>query len=88
MSLFEFEADEECRLYCEAIVRAMVAEFGISHDEAVGRLNKAFQPQRLLGTRERQLLGHRLPKEWAHDIYLGRGWWRLPPEERKPTPLT
>lgn len=66
---------DRARAYIEQIVHQMVLRFGITRDEAVGRVNQAWG--HLDHIADTDLIFHQSPPEWAGDIYYGRdsGWW-------------
>lgn len=68
-----FEVDEEGREFCLNVASEMVKTFGIPMSEAVGRINKHWQGQKIIGT---DIVYHRLEEEWAKIIYYEDGtWW-------------
>ena len=82
---FSFETDAEGAAYCHVIVDEMVELFGISHEEAAGRVNRQWQGQKILGSAD--LVYHEEPFFWANEIYFGHdsNWWLNPPD-LKPRP--
>lgn len=83
---FTFETDSEAYDYCHEIVAVMMRDFGISENEAIARLNRQWNGQKLGGPEE--LLFHELPETWAYDVYFGKGsaWWTKANTERRPLP--
>lgn len=78
--IFEFETDAESQEFCEQIAADMVRRFGISLDEAVGRINRRWAGVPALGAES--LLYHESVDHWANDIYYGHDsfWWNSPPD--------
>lgn len=86
-SRFDFVTDEESAAYCEMIVEHLIVWFGISEEEAVGRINRHFQGLAILG--EVTAFYHEMPEDWAGFIYYESGvhWWVKGEElRRKPYP--
>jgi hypothetical protein len=82
---FEFATDARSFAFCGAIVDRMVALFGITRDEAVGRLNRDWKGQGITGPSD--IVYHEDEDYWARTIYYGAGsnWWLNPPN-LKPRP--
>ena len=81
---FLFQVDARGRAFCDRIADEMIRRFGISEDEALGRINELwrgvdFEPQ--------DLRYHETEEYWANDVYFGHGslWWMNPPN-LKPVP--
>ncbi len=87
MIKFDFITDAETQEYCESTVRAMMKLFGITEDEAVGRINQRWSGVTMVGADD--LLYHESVTYWANDIYYGHdsGWW-LGPSGLRPLPYT
>ncbi len=87
MNRFTFKTDEGAEEYCEAILAEMRGLFSISTDEALGRMNRAWDGQEFLG--EEDPVYHEDEKYWANTIYYGKdsNWWMNPPN-LKPLPYT
>lgn len=75
---FEFTATGSSLRLCERIVGRMVELFGISVEEAVGRINQQWAG---LEFEDLDLICHEDQDFWANDMYYGHGshWWRKPP---------
>lgn len=71
--------------YIDEIVGEMVAAFGITRDEAIGRVNRQWGGSTF---DEKSLILHQMPDDWAGDIYYGRDsyWWRVEEADRRPLP--
>ncbi len=84
MSKFIFETDAETYAYCEQIVAEMMQLFGIAEAEALGRVNRHWRGQSLVGAQDD--LGHDLPEWWAKGIYFPPNvpWWNLDERTLKP----
>ncbi|WP_313919556.1 hypothetical protein [Tahibacter sp.] len=82
----EVETDAEGREFCESIAREMVRLFGISLDEAVGRINRAWRDDRAVVADS--VVYHETDSYWAKKIYYGKesSWW-LDQPGLKPLPF-
>lgn len=67
---WSFTTDAKSHDFCRRIVAEMVRLFGVSEEEAVGRINRGWRGQSLLG--EFDLIYHELPEYWAHVMYFGK----------------
>ncbi len=89
MSKYKFEIDDEGESFCYQITTHMMALFGISKEEAIARINQAWEKQSLVGV---SIVYHVLPEEWAQEIYWGHdSYWWIEGEKReklKLPPLT
>ena len=76
---FEFTTDAQSAEFCETIVNRMVGLFGITVDEAIGRLNRDWKGLNLIGPTD--MIYHEDEDYWAKTIYYGKGsnWWLNPP---------
>jgi len=76
---FEFTTDPESAEFCEAIVNRMVALFGISTGEAIGRINRDWHGLDIAAPND--VIYHEDEEYWAKTIYYGKGsnWWLSPP---------
>jgi hypothetical protein len=84
MSRYTFMTDEKSKSYCDEIVTEQVQRFGISEEEAVGRLNRVFTTDDLRGYEHE--LYREYPEDWAMSLYYGHAYWLTPESERKPIP--
>lgn len=84
MTAFDFETDEKSAAFCRAVADRMQQLFGISEDEAVGRVNRQWEGMALIGD---HVIYHETPDYWANTLYYGRGsrWWANP-ADLKPEP--
>lgn len=75
---FLFETDADTQIFCEEIAREMVRRFNISAIEAVGRINKHWTGQALLGKND--VVFHETEEYWAQQIYFEPfpNWWTIP----------
>jgi hypothetical protein len=76
---FEFSTDSQSATFCEGIAVKMVELFGITTDEAIGRLNQEWRGLSLLGPND--MIYHEDEEYWAKTIYYGKDskWWKNPP---------
>jgi hypothetical protein len=73
--------------YLRETVEAMVRLFGISEDEATGRVAQRFAHWNLTSETDEGIFGHEDAEYWAHWAYYGNvHWWRMEPEELAPLP--
>ena len=74
----EFETDSRGLSFCEEIARIMMREFTIPYPEAVGRINRHWRGQSIIGD---DIVYHEDGFFWANDIYYGgdSSWWRKLP---------
>lgn len=75
---FDFVTDDEAKDYCIEVVEQMMKLFNISQQEAVGRVNRAFVGEKLVGSCEDLWwLYHEIPEDEARFIYYEPGtyWW-------------
>jgi hypothetical protein len=74
---FEFQTTGESLALCEDIVGRMMDIFGISEDEALGRVNRQWRgcPFEAL-----DIICHETDDFWANQIYFGNDscWWSEP----------
>ncbi len=68
MSTFRFATTPELDVYFGKVVDVMVRDFGVSREEAVGRVNRTFGDHDVLGD---TLLTHEWAKDTAYQIYYG-----------------
>lgn len=80
---WQFPTDTELDAYCREIAGELVARFGISEEEAVGRINRDWRPRHCLGPHV-YLVYHETPEYWATEIYYGKdSYWWIAPEKRE-----
>jgi hypothetical protein len=80
---FSFLLDAEGRAFCDEIIATMVGLFGISEQEALGRINNHWKNYALLG--KDNIVYHELADFWAKTIYYEDGaYWWLDSAELKP----
>ena len=74
---YQFGVNDEAESFCDQIVGRVVQLFGITEDEAVGRMNRQW---RGLDFEKEDLRYHQLPDDWAGDLYYGADsyWWMKP----------
>ena len=78
-----FRTDREALDYLREIVECMMTNFGITAQEAIGRIAKAWSNlDSIVGHDD--LMYHELPSYWAHHFYFGKSsfWW-IAAEKRK-----
>lgn len=82
---FIFKTDKESYEYCVSIIDKMVELFGITKEEALGRMNKTWGNLELVG--DDDLIYHEDEDYWANNIYYGKNsrWWTNP-DGLKPLP--
>ncbi len=70
-----FVVDAQGEEYCAEIASEMVSLFGVTEEEAFGRINDFFKHQEIVG--ELDPVYHELPDYWAKTMYYGPGvyWW-------------
>ncbi|GMK38552.1 hypothetical protein PCCS19_16060 [Paenibacillus sp. CCS19] len=75
MGKFVFDTDNSTYKFCECIVNRMITSFGLSDEEAVGRINNLWA--KLGSILEGDIMFHETPEFWAYDIYYGHdsSWW-------------
>ena len=81
MPLWAFATDAESDAFCQEIVARIVRLFGISVEEAIGRINRLWRGIPFLGE---DIIYHETPDYWAHVMYYGKAssWW-ITGEERQ-----
>jgi len=82
---FEFETDARSQAFCTSIADEMVRLFGISADEAIGRVNREWRSQPMA---DDDIAYRETEDYWAKNIYFGKAseWWLSPPG-LKPRPF-
>jgi hypothetical protein len=68
MRTFTFATTPELDAYFDKVVDVMVRDFGVSEDEAVGRVNRTFGGYDVLGDK---YLTHEWARDTAYQIYYG-----------------
>jgi hypothetical protein len=73
--MFTFKVDSEGQRYCEEIVDDMMSLFSISRQEAVGRVNRHWVGQAIIGL---DIIYHEDTEYWAKTIYYeeNTAWWK------------
>ena len=76
MIQFAFKTCPETQAFGELIVHEMMSTFGISQEEAVGRINRRWGHLEL--TNPQHIIFHDDETFWARDIYFGHDsvWWK------------
>ncbi len=74
-SPWQFATDGASDTFCREIAAAMVRLFGVGEAEAVGRINRQWRGQDILG--DEDIAYHETAEYWAHVMYYGKGsfWW-------------
>jgi hypothetical protein len=87
MNAFIFEMDDQSSAFCKEIAQQMVELFGITHEEAIGRINRDWGGLKIVGNVD--VIYHEDETYWAKTIYYGKdsNWW-LNPVSLKPRPYT
>lgn len=82
MRKYDCNFDDFGREFLDSIVDKMIELFGISEDEAVGRINRHWPGQGFFDIeredKEYNMAYHELPHFWANSIYYTNDslWWR------------
>ena len=73
---FEFRTTEEAFDFCKEIAECMIKDFGISQEEAIGRINQAWRNSHF--DEEWDIRFHELPETMAYMLYYGPDsqWWK------------
>lgn len=69
MNLYAFTTDDKSREYCDLIMDHMVANLGVTAEEALAKMNALWKGQSMTG--EDDLLYHQDVDYWAEFIVLG-----------------
>ncbi|MGG1163487.1 hypothetical protein [Brevibacillus laterosporus] len=88
MIKFDFVTDKDANEYCQKIIKKMSECFGITEEEAIGRVNKKWKGISFFG--DDHIIYHELEDFWAYDIYYGsdsRWWARKDDLDLKPIPF-
>ena len=74
MNSFNLTDNEEVEAFCHEIVEIMVHDFGIPPSEAIMRINRNWQDQRI---EKIDNISHEWPQYWASFIYYEphEKWW-------------
>jgi hypothetical protein len=85
---FAFPLAPMARAHCDAIAQEMIDAFGISHDEAVGRINRHWCCAEFVQPDDVDTLTVDLPDYWARRIYYGPDakWWVTGEDGLDPVP--
>lgn len=72
---FDFKTDRKSEAFCNEIAQDMVRLFGISWEEAEGRINREWKGKRMTG--KVLIIYHEPPDHWAQRIYYEESvlWW-------------
>ncbi len=68
MRQFTFATNPELDLYFNKVVDVLIADFGVSEDEAVGRVNRTYGSYDVLGD---PTLTHEWARDTAYQLYYG-----------------
>ena len=71
MNTFIFETDGQSAEFCEEIAWQMVGLFGITNEEAIGRINRDWCGLKFVGSDD--VIYHEDEIYWAKTIYYGKG---------------
>ena len=73
---FRFDTDAEALDYLRGVIETMMTSFGITREEALGRINVVWSPVGAV-TGPEDLMYHELPVYWANHFYFGKEscWW-------------
>ncbi|NBI28431.1 hypothetical protein [Chengkuizengella marina] len=76
-----FNTNSDGYVLCLEIVRTMKNDFGISTEEAIGRIRSKWKGNDIID--EDDLVFYEGPDYWAYDIYYGlySAWWQKTKEE-------
>ncbi|MCR8843757.1 hypothetical protein NQ117_08660 [Paenibacillus sp. SC116] len=89
MDKFKFISRKDSIKICELIVKEMINEFGISEEEAVGRMNELWQnTERGPIDKDEDFLNYESSNSWAFIVYYGNNdqWWNKSKSQMKPRP--
>ena len=71
MTTYSFDVAPFGKLYIDSIVAEMTHLFGISEEEAIGRVNRHWRGVRLVEQEDIDGLTAELPDYWAKRVYYG-----------------
>lgn len=82
---YTFTTDYKSKEFFDKVAELMIVLFEISHDEAVGRMNRLWNDQVFTGPDN--LIYHEDVDFWAYNVFYGgdSSWWMNPPD-LKPLP--
>ncbi|QYR19156.1 hypothetical protein KZ483_14390 [Paenibacillus sp. sptzw28] len=88
MNKYKFISKKDSYFICELIARAMIEEFGITEEEAVGRMNKLWGKYSTPIDEDEEFLNLETPRDWAYIIYYGEDseWWNKSKSVLTPRP--
>ena len=83
-SPWQFPTDAEFAAWCDQIADQLIARFGVSREEAIGRINRDWRLCDCLGPYV-YLAYHEDPDYWAEEIYFGKDsrYWMAPEDREK-----
>lgn len=86
MSVLTVDAHPEATAYLQRIADEMVTIFGMSRNEAIGRINRRWSGRSIRNPNDVMMLLHRDLDWWAKTVVYGidSEWWR---DEANATPL-
>ena len=68
MRTFTFATTPELDVYFDLVVSVLIRDFGVTEEEAVGRVNRTFGGHDVIGDK---YLTHEWAKDTAYQIYYG-----------------
>jgi hypothetical protein len=86
MNEFDVIAEDDELAFIRQIADEMVSLFGISREEATGRIRRMWGGQEFVSKYGSMALWHRMAGEWAHQIYYNGQMWWLDGVELTPNP--
>ena len=77
------------KVYCDAIATEMMSSFGVSADEAVGRIDRHWRNAEFVEQEDVDTLMLELPHYWARRIYYPSDvdWWVTGEDGLEPRPF-
>jgi hypothetical protein len=71
---WRFEVDARADAFCQEVASELMRLFGVSAEEAVGRINRHWSGQAITGE---DIVYHETADYWAHVMYYGKesSWW-------------
>lgn len=72
---FDLDTDATSEVFCDDIAQEMMRLFGVSREEAVGRINREWKDKPLI--RDVLIIYHETANYWAQSIYYEEDvmWW-------------